>query len=148
MRIRQFRVVSLVLTALSIGGAAATVAMTSPAQAAVRVNAAETCLIGVDFQSINYNQLYAALASYVKESGNSASFADMVSQVGGYIARSSAQCSPQELAALIKNVAVILEDLGVDANGHNIEYLVAVIEPIRQIDVAVLDETPVGTSIY
>ncbi len=120
---RLARLLSILITS--------TAAVILPAPLVVPTTVAqESCLAGSDFASMSHDQLAAAVTAAVQGMAPGTPDAQVVASIGSEIGANAGGCSPEQLAAIARNVAAVLEELGIVVDGDLTErLLVAMIAP-------------------
>lgn len=124
-RNRFLRVASLLLSALP--SQFAVVALATPT--AVVAQEAASCFAGVDYGALSFTELSALVAQSVASMPSGMSNDEIVVRIGSEIGASANGCSPAQMRAIAQNVAIILDDLGIDTNGQSAAILIASLPP-------------------
>jgi hypothetical protein len=141
------RIASLILTAFAAGTNPHGLGLVTPA-VAVESGPNQSCMVGVDFQQLSYDELHELITRVVHEQGPALRDWARVSAIGKMIRSQGANCSPAELSGLVRNVAVILEDLGIDVGGNNVKYLSDVVGTGERFVASADDGVTLAASVY
>jgi hypothetical protein len=124
-RKRFLRVASLLLSALP--AQFAVIQLATPT--AVVAQEAASCFTGVDYSALSFTELTALVEQSVAAMPSGMPNDEIVVRLGSEIGASANGCSPAELRAIAQNVALILDDMGIDTNGQAAAILIASLPP-------------------
>lgn len=111
LRKRISNILRLALASLSFGAHLA--ANVQPAVAEGRVDAAESCFVGVDYTQISVSALSVLVERYVATMrGRGASDVQIVQTLGFQMSKGAQNCSRGQVAGLLRNVGLILANQG------------------------------------
>lgn len=75
--------------------------------------AATSCFADIDYSTLTFDELHTLIEQAVGKLDPTMSPDDVAIEIGRQIGESAGGCSPEQLQALVQNVAIILTDLGI-----------------------------------
>lgn len=105
-----------------------------------------SCFIGVDYAAMSLDELTAVIAQAVAQL-TGLSDAEIAAAIAAQIGDSASGCTPAQLSALVRNVAIILQDLGVNPSGLE-QILVAGILDSQEDTTVVVGVVPSLATVY
>jgi hypothetical protein len=112
-RSRLSRILSLAVASLSFGTHMVVHVQTGAANE--RYEVAQSCFAGTDYAHISISALTVLVERYVAAMrGQGATDKQIVDTLGYQLGKDAQSCSPKQIKGLMKNVSLILSDIGIE----------------------------------
>jgi hypothetical protein len=112
-RSRLSRILSLAVASLSFGTHMVVGVQTGAASE--RYEVAQSCFAGTDYANISISALSVLVERYVERMrARGASDKQIVDTLGYQLGKDARDCSPKQIKGLMKNVSLILADVGIE----------------------------------